>query len=371
MLINNKKVQGLYIYNEDSDNIEFTKGDLVVSGDGIYICDAEIISGIDPANDVHNDYYYPYPGSMIKSASEFIQYVKGGDTADRYVSSKAIMEILQSYQFGYNMEGVVEDYIDKNGDTTLRLSSITSRPLDNLILTESLNRGKVRVSHELDQIVSGVLVNEETEYPFSVIFGYLETFDDVDYYLILTQYTYKQDNSINIRIQELMSPLSGVTVYRYMSWKDNDFPIDGSAISNWRSVYSYSSAIESKLESLQSYYETLAEQFNRKVASLRNSFRFKEFYIGSDYEDNNSLIVSGLEEGVYVVCLEGTVDGNNYTESVTVRLISGMSEYSIYFNKLGGHLVLSSDKIKLELEEGVYTRFTSIYGRDIYATNNE
>lgn len=359
MIINNKRVQGLYIYKSGSESIEFTKDDLVVSGNSIYICDAETISGVDPATDTSFEYYHPYPGSRIMSASEYFQYVKEGGP-DKYISSQSIMGILQGYQFGLDMEGVITDWIDKNGDTTLKLSSLTDRPLDNLILTETLNRGMVKVSHELSQIVSGT-VNDQS---FSVIFGFLDKTDDrgvpIDYQLILSQYTYKQTDELYIRIQEMTSPLSGVSVYRYMSWKDGEFPSDGSVISSWRNVFSYSTAIQHKLDALQSYYDTLAAQLANKVNTLRGSFRFKEVYIGSTNEGSST--VSSLGDGVYTVCLEGTVDGNVYTESVTVRLKTGMSSYSIYFTKLSGRLILSSGTISLESSGGV-TRFVSIYNR--------
>ena len=53
------------------------------------------------------------------------------------------------------MEGVITDWIDQNGDTTLILSNITDRPLDNLMLTETLNRGTVKIDWRLKQIVGG------------------------------------------------------------------------------------------------------------------------------------------------------------------------------------------------------------------------
>lgn len=357
MIINNNKVQGLYLYGTDSEGIEFTKGDLVVSGDSIYICDAEVISGIDPASDTSYEYYHPYPGSKIMSASEYFQYVKSGGE-DKYVSSQAIMGILQGYQFGLSMDGVITDWIDSDGDTTLKLTSITDRPLDNLMLTETLNRGMVKVSWQLEQVRDG----EVSGQPFSTLFGFLDKVDPntnlpIEYQLILSQYTYKQSESLYIRIQEMISPLSGVSVYRYMSWYDGEFPSGGNVVSSWRNVFSYSSAIQDKLNALQEYYNTLAQQLTNRVNYLAGSFRFREVYSGGDQK-----IVSGLGEGVYTVCLEGMVDGRTYSESITVRLKSGMSAYNIYPTKLEGYLELSEGTIKLE---STTTRIVSIYGRQI------
>jgi len=352
MIINNKRVQGLYIYNQDSRSIEFTKDDLVVSGDSIYVCDAEVISGIDPAEDTFYEYYHPYPGSMVTSASEYFQNL--GEGGNKYVSDQAIMGILQGYQFGLDKEGIITDWINQDGDTTLRLSQITDRPIDNLMLTETLNRGMIKVSHELDQIKSG----EVSGQAFSTIFGFLEK-DEIDYQLILSQYTYKSSDTLFVRIQELMSPLTGVSVYRYMSWEDGEFPSDGNTISGWRNVFSYSTAIQHKLDALQSYYDTLSSQLTARVASLSGSFRFQEKYIGSTSEGSNTL--EGLEDGVYTVCVEGNSGGHIYSESIVVRLKSDMSAYSIYFNKLGGSLKVSPGKI--ELIDGSSNRFVSVYGR--------
>ena len=369
MIINNKRVQGLYVYSSDSENIEFTKDDLVVSGRYIYICDADIVSGIDPAEDTANEYYRPYPGSKIMSASEYFQWIKDGSPSsgsNKYISSQALMGILQGYQFGLNMEGVVTDWIDQNGDTTLILSNITDRPLDNLMLTETLNRGMVKIDWRIDQIKGGEVNGTD----FSTLFGFLEKIDSetgepIDYQLILSQYTYKQTSTLYIRIQELMSPLSGVSVYRYMSWSEDEFPSNGSTISGWRNVFSYSTAIQSKLDVLNQYYNHLEDQVNLKVASLRGSFRFREAYIGSSYEGSKT--VSGLSEGVYTICLEGFVSNGTYTESMTVRLKNGMSTYSIKPAKLIGEVELSfesgSGTIKLKNDQNV-TKFVSIYKRE-------
>jgi hypothetical protein len=366
MIINNKRIQGFYIYDSDSENIEFTKDDFVVSGGYIYICIADIVSGIDPAEDTSYEYYRPYPGSRIISASEYFQYVNSSDVPDKYISSQALMGILQGYQFGLNMEGVITDWIDKNGDTTLRISSITERPIDNLMLTETLNRGMVKIDWRLKQIMEGEVNNEA----FSTIFGFLDKVDPdtgepIDYQLILNQYTYKQNNNLYIRIQELMSPLSGVSVYRYMNWSSGEFPSDGNTISSWRNVFSYSSSIKSKLDALNEYYNTLATQLNSQVASLKGSFRFREAYIGSSFENTN--IMGGLSEGVYTVCLEGFVQDGTYTESLTVRLKSGMSTYNIKPSKLIGKLRLSfstSGTIEI-IEDNNSTKFISIYKREV------
>ena len=70
MIINGVEVQGLYVYSPDSRNIRFTKNDLVISNNCLYIC-TNPVQGIDPASDTGNAYYQPYPGSKVITASEF------------------------------------------------------------------------------------------------------------------------------------------------------------------------------------------------------------------------------------------------------------------------------------------------------------
>ncbi len=367
MIINNNKVQGIFLY---SSEIEFTKNDLVVSGEYIYVCDAESISGIDPALDTGFEYYHPYSGSKIISASEFLQYVDNGDSSigEKYVSAQAIMGILQSYQFGFNMEGVITDYIDENGDTTLALSTPTDRPLDNLMLTETLNRGTVKVSHELGQIVDGSI----NGIPFSTVFGFLtknqpETSTPINYQLLLNQYTYKPSPDMYMRIQEMFSPLTGVSVYRYMSWSEDYFPKEGNVISGWRNVFSYSSAIQSKLDALQEYYTTLANQQKARVDALVGSFRFKEVYTGPGTS------VTGLDNGVYTVNIQGVIGGSLTTdmeraESVVVRL-SG-SAFNLQLNSLSsfGYLsiTVSSGKNNISLVRTSGTlNIISVYKREV------
>ena len=348
MIINGQRVQGLFIYNSESSSIEFTKNDLVVSGDNIYICNVESISGIDPATDTSFEYYQPYPGSKIITASEFFTYVKNGREVDKYVSSQAIKGILQGYQFGLDMEGVITDWIDKNGDTTLILSSPTDRPLDNLMLTETLNRGMVKVSHELSQIVDGTVSDKS----FSTIFGFLEK-EGVDYQLLLSQYTYKSSSTMYVRVQEMTSPLTGVSVYRYMTWESGSFPSDGNVISGWRNVFSYSSAIKSKLDALQDYYVNLARQRKAQVDALVGSFRFREVYSGG-----NS--VTGLESGIYTVCVRGIDQNQHYiSESVVVKV--GDTSYDLYLNNISGHLSITSSSITLTDSDA---SIVSIYSRE-------
>ena len=79
MIINDTHVQGIFLYSPD---VEYEKGDFVVSGDSIYICTAanpvnetsKTVYGIDPATDSTGNYKM-YPGDKISTAQEYYDYV--------------------------------------------------------------------------------------------------------------------------------------------------------------------------------------------------------------------------------------------------------------------------------------------------------
>ena len=368
MIIDGKHVRGIFVY---SDGIEYEKDDFLVSGDCIYICTADnptnvngTVSGIDPANDTGYTNFKPYPGSKILSASEFFDYVESGGTLeDKYVSSQSLLGILQGYQFGVGMTGLIEDYIGKDGESSLNLNVLTENPIDNLMLTETLNNGVLRVSHKLRQIVDGTYNNE----PLSIYLGILNAINDstggeLDYYLILRQYTYKTSETKFVRLQEMISPVSGVSVYRYMSWDNGNFPSDSGVISGWRSVYSYSSDVLSKLNALSSFYNNISVQMKGKLESISGSFRFKETATAT------ATTVTELSSGVYTVCVSGTPSGKTtrISDSVTLRINGAMNIY--FASGLPGYLKVEtsgSNKYKITwTDAGTEDKIESVYLRE-------
>lgn len=81
MIINNTHVQGIFIYSPD---VEYERGDFVVSGDSIHICTAanptnlanRTVKGIDPAKDSTGNFKM-YPGDKVSTAKEYYDYVNG------------------------------------------------------------------------------------------------------------------------------------------------------------------------------------------------------------------------------------------------------------------------------------------------------
>lgn len=321
MLINNRHVQGIFLYTENSSQVEFEKNDFVVSGDCIYLCTAEnptnrvnnTVSGIDPADDTRYENFKPYPGERAITAKEYFEIIEGGyDVEDKYVSSQAILGILQRYNFGLSMTGIVKDYI-KEGETNMVLGYNTSAPLDDLILTKDLNNGVVYVDPRLEQIQNGVTYNGSK---FSVLFGYSENskLKDSEYNLILRQYTYQATDTIKTRVQELVNPFSAIVVFRYITWENDNFPGDISSISGWKSSYSYSKALKDKINTLEAFYQDSQNQWESRFNTLSGMFRFKkEVVVDEEYAD--------LSEGIYTVSVSKTENnGMICTDTVTVKI---------------------------------------------------
>ena len=374
MLINNKHVQGIFLYTENSSQVEFEKNDFVVSGDCIYLCTAEnptnkvnnTVSGIDPADDLRYENFKPYPGERAITAKEYFEAISGGfDVEDKYISSQALLGILQRYNFGLSMTGIIKDYI-KEGDTSLVLGYDTSSPLDDLILTKDLNNGVVYVDPALEQIQNGVTYNGSK---FSVLFGFSENtrVKDSEYNLILRQYTYQATDTIKTRVQELVNPFDAVVVFRYITWENDDFPGDISSISGWKSSYSYSKAIKDKINTLELFYQDSQNQWESKFNTLAGMFRFKkEIVIDETYSD--------LGEGIYTVSVSKTENnGMICTDTITVQINPSITGQKYCISSFGPSYYVEIEALstqglaRLKVGRGsMLFKIVEVYGRKEY-----
>jgi len=113
MIINNTHVQGIFIYSQD---VEYERGDFVVSGDSIYICTAAnptnqqnfTVKGIDPAKDSTGNFKI-YPGDKVSTAKEYYNYVNGRLSWE-FKNSAQEVEIALGMEPGtFPIENVVTD----------------------------------------------------------------------------------------------------------------------------------------------------------------------------------------------------------------------------------------------------------------------
>ena len=277
MIINDKSIQGIFIY---SDTSEYERGDFIVSGDSIYLCTppkgSDTIVGKDPKIDVEN--YSLYLGGDKATWEDFEkQYTNQSDIVsdDKLITSSVLSQILRKLAFGIDSKGVISEHtmpISQNLNTLLSLSEYTDQEtiIDHLLTTDNVpeyNNMTVRVSRNL---FSGILPDiEKLEY------------DSIDTNsVILKQYTYYESasytdiNSDNkIRVQEVIDHINGVCLYRFARL-GAEIAISNSSESkvgipsSWK-ISCFNLQYLSKLNSLLKYVENT-------TSSNLNSFVFKD-----------------------------------------------------------------------------------------------
>ena len=274
MIINNKHVQGIFLY---SPNVEYEKGDFVVYGDSIYICTAAnptnpetfTVMGVNPETDSTGNYKI-YPGDKISTVQEYYDYVnnkmywkfkdtkeevevalgveagglivlgsfsnrddlpttrKEGDVyrvgtsstgyeyayipykEDKYISGNILNQILQSAYFGVNESGVITNHIYTDVN-------------EDGVLQLDYSIGGTLANIEDDKILNAIIKSPDLNNGmFNVsrslpeISGFVNLDSNVETVLV-RQYTYADNKLGNrrIRIQELVDPESSMVYYRW------------------------------------------------------------------------------------------------------------------------------------------------------------
>ena len=156
MIINNTHVQGIFLYSSD---VDYERGDFVVSGDSIYICTASnptdtlrnTVSGIDPATDTTGNYKM-YPGDKISTAQEYYDYVNN--------------RLYWNYK---NTKEEVESALEVDAGTLIIKGTVTSRsalPKNKeegdvyRVGTDSTGYEYAYVPYKIDKYISGNVLNQ-------------------------------------------------------------------------------------------------------------------------------------------------------------------------------------------------------------------
>lgn len=165
MILNNTHIQGIFIYQPD---IEYEKGDFVVSGNSIYICTAgnpntgsNTVIGIDPAEDTEN--YTIYLGGSIKNIEEYFSYIDNPSVEqnDKFIKASLLSQILNTYMIGFDEKGIITDYIYQDSVGKILLSDNLSKfvegennelVLDRILKAEDVNNAMFKISRELKDI---------------------------------------------------------------------------------------------------------------------------------------------------------------------------------------------------------------------------
>ena len=153
-----KSIKGIWKFSQDAN---YEAGDFVVSGENIYQVKKDTgSSNLTPEEDTSGEYYKLYPGEMITSKEEYDQIISNVETSeDKYVSSKALNEILKSTYFGLDSDGIIDETVDVLSDGTIKTTSgididsnSDSDVIDQLLVAPGFNNGMVKVSKDLESI---------------------------------------------------------------------------------------------------------------------------------------------------------------------------------------------------------------------------
>lgn len=290
MIINNKSIQGIFLYSETS---KYERGDFVVSGDGIYICtpkDNDTVIGSDPRVDTEN--YTIYLGGDKATWEDFEeQFTNPSDIVnnDKLITSSILAQILRKIAFGLDSKGIISEHtnpispnlntlLTSSGSNSLSQSSI----IDHILLTDNVpefNNITVRVSRDLFKELLPDIGNLD--------------YDDIDTNsVILKQYTYYESTSYTIResenkirVQEVIDHINGVCLYRFTRF-GNEIAVAGLSegkigiASSWR-LGCPNLQYLSKLNSLLKYIEE--KSINK---GIKNRFAFKDI---TSYLSNPSI----------------------------------------------------------------------------------
>lgn len=350
MILNNTHIQGIFLYKDD---IEYEKGDFVVSGNSIYICTAgnpntgnNTVLGKDPSTDSEN--YVVYLGDSLKNIEEYFSYIENpSENEDKILTADLLSQILNKYMIGFDEKGVIADYIyeDTVGDGGISvsqnlsefISGSTDKILDTIIKSDEINNATFKISRGLSEI-KDIFPAQYEQVPQ----------DDLEY-LILRQYTYtnevpipksdeggeddsgeEDDSKSNLeelfpecfsnsgggddpnpdpgpeeetgdpdtslyRLQELVDPVQGFTAYRYAKGVGEEGSIEWE-ITPWKSDYDYD--FIGSIRKLEEAYRQAIEDLKQEKERLKDYFRFKELSI---IKTNNEVILQCTDP-----------EGNNY-----------------------------------------------------------
>ena len=331
MILNNTHIQGIFIYKDD---VEFEKGDFVISGNSIYICtagnpnsDNNTVLGKDPKTDSEN--FTIYLGGSLKNIDEYFTYIENptADKEDKLLTADLLSEILNTYMLGFDEKGVIGEYIysDTIGNGAITLSSglqkfisgETNKILDTIIRSEELNNATLKISRGLEEIKDifpaqyqeGTIAEEDLRYLILRQYTYTnsipipssgeegssgdgETGEEVttksrleelfpECFENTTPDPEPEDPTGNVepdlstyRLQELVDPVQGFTAYRYAKC---DPETEEWEITPWKSDYDYD--FIGSIRKLEEAYRQAIEDLKQEKENLKNYFRFKEIQI--------------------------------------------------------------------------------------------
>ena len=286
MIINNTSVPGIYLYTA---GIELEKGDFVIYGNSLFICDPKQGSTYLTEETFDESNFKSYIGGEKITWEEFEELYKssGSMTNDKLVVSPVLSKIIKKLIFGIDFSGVINEeiisslsYVSPGIKEFVGNSVTPATALDKLIQDtkhDELNNLCIKVSRDLFKNILPDVSNLKD------IAGVSDSaFNSV----ILKHYTYTETTGsgkeyiTRVRVQEVIDHINGVCLYRYIKLlNSNPGTVVNSSgengigkVSSWK-ISSTNLNYLNKMDSLLKYITDKEEEL-RKV-----KFNFKSISI--------------------------------------------------------------------------------------------
>ena len=330
MKLNGKSVQGIYVYNEGSSIYEV--GDLVLYKNGIYIYSKSEEALSDGKTPDKSSDYTPYLGDKLTSLQDWQEFING-EGEDKYLTTKTLVAILNSYMNDMRLDGIIESHYDTpEGDTIngwiLDEYRLGDKVADNSAIDEILRSNSNYAIYRVSRKLQGLWM---IDYDTSEIAGNFTEEDRSS--VIMKQYTYysseeEKEAGIQTRIQELIDHVDGTVYYRYAKFdptlEDNGTKGNLSSVSDWHSTR-ISKEYERQIQEILNTYSTKIKELEYLEENLKRNFKFRSIDI---IPGQTSVTLSQLEDTEGAV----KVDKSFYKLGpITVSLKEEIISTNIYY----------------------------------------
>ena len=336
MKINDRSIRGIFIYSDDA---VFEKGDFVLDGSYLYVCQADTSVGEKPSEATNK--FSLYVGGEFATEEEFDAYASGStEHADKFVSAYLLGRILNSYMAGYDEYGLITNRVGADGEIFMAdyfgseygstISGVKYLdPLREIMVQPSLNNAIFSVSR-------------------SIVVKILGTGSSATDNVLLKQYTYEDKGTSYVRVQELVDPETGMTHYRYLKFSNNDFSGD---ISSWVLTCT-DEGTKSKVDFIKAYYEDKLVALQNEHAADMNAFRFKELpIIPSGQTGAGGINISERLASEYITLCLGKIensDGEVYYKTTSITLPMNFNN-----NESRNYIVFGGEVVTISVTSGI------------------
>lgn len=250
-----KDLQGIFKY---SDSVTYTKGDLVIYDNCLYVCKREVTGVVPGTNPTA---YGPYLGNKAAGLEDFKNYLKGDNSAeDKYLTVSALKSILSNYMGGTDINGIV-------------VNSVSD--LNELMKKDSINNGYFTVSG----LKSGI--PDELGPTFNGI---------------LRQYTFVSGDNEYTRIQEIFNNVNGITHYRKsVKSAGGEWSVPSEWLTNLPANLS-TNAVARVVSAIKDHYSERTSELENRLKQLSGTFCYRPVRLPHDYDGTGRMLL--LLDGV-------------------------------------------------------------------------